>query len=231
MYDVILTLLLLLLLVAIRFTYFGLIAKFDGKKTVRFEQHPTNSNLRILCVGDSIGVGVGSSAPVNSLLGNIGRDFPSADITNYSINGVKTAELFNHTEEQDLKNYDLVIVMVGGMDVIKMTDLGELEVILQQFVSFLKRHTKKIVLIPPNNTGYLPLYHFPFREILNYRAQKVQKIFKEVGDTNSCNVIDESIDELLIDKNKYFSRDKSHPNDLGYAVWYSKMKKSFTNSI
>src|SRR3990167_7512215 len=187
--------------------------------------------LIVLFVGVRIGVGVGSTTPTNSLVGNIGRDFSDIDITNYSKNGVRASDLFRHIKKQDLGRYDVIVVIVGGMDVIKMTSLDKLKSTLQQFVLFLAQHTKKIVLIPPNNTGSLPLYHFPLTQILNARVLKVQNIFKEVAKVNSCTLIDESISDLLADKKRYFSGDRSHPNDQGYALWYSKMGKYLVGLI
>ncbi len=214
-----------------RIVYFGLIAKFVGKKTTAFNQHPQNPTIRILCVGDSIGVGVGSTSPDSSFFGLLGQNLPTALITNYCKNGLNTIQVLEYLKSKDLKNYDMAIAILGGMDVIKMTNIDSLEKTLEDLLSLLKNHAKRIILVPPHNTGLLPMYHFPLTGILNWRAKKVEELFTKIGKLHFCVITSQDFSRLLLDKKKYFSIDKAHPNDLGYALWFDTIKHVFKNLV
>ncbi len=209
-------------------TYFGLRAVEDGKKTTKYEQHPINSSSKILFIGDSIGLGVGATKPQFSLAGLVGSQFPEADLTNFSKNGVRIHEIFEYVQKQSLVQYDFIFVVAGGMDVIKTTNLKKFKKTLVDFTSFLKNHSDKIIFLPPQNTGSLPLYHAPVGLFLNWRARQIGKVFRQVAEEKSCVIADASLSELLKNKKKYFSHDLCHPNDLGYKLWYESIQKFLT---
>src|SRR6185369_5560071 len=129
-----------------------------GEKFVRgttvFSQHPDHPVERILCLGDSLTMGVGASTPEKSFVGHLVQDFPNADITNWSRSGITSGKLLEYVKTQKLDHYDLVIFQVGGMDVVKFTNLTKLRKTLTEFLTLLKPHSDKIVVISPNTTGY-----------------------------------------------------------------------------
>jgi lysophospholipase L1-like esterase len=216
---------LFILAISLRLTYFAFKAKFAAKKSKAFNQFQANANFRILCVGDSLSVGVGANDPINSIPGNLSKDFPHANITNYSKSGATIMKLYKYLKTKNLENYDFILVIVSGMDMIQLASLNKIKKSLEKLVSLLQQHSQKITLVPPSNTGSLPLYHFPITQILNRRSAKIQEIFNELAKDNSCLVANANLEELLKDKKKYFSADLSHPNDAGYNLWYQKIKQ------
>lgn len=215
-----------ILFTAGRFTFFGLRAKFAAKKNNAYNQHPPNPSRKILCVGDSIAAGVGAKEPLNSIVGNIGKDFPTAEIINHSKSGAGISKLLKYLKTENLENYDLIFVIIGGMDIIQLKSLAKFKKNLQELILLLSKHSKKIIFLPPTNTGSLPLYYFPITQFLSRRSHKMQKIFQKIcQDNQNCFTINADFSDLLKDKKTYFSADLSHPNDAGYTLWYQKIKK------
>ena len=78
---------------AIRIRRLVLIGVDLAATAVAYEQHPENPALSILVVGDSSAIGVGASAPGESVAGRLGEYFPTATIQNRGISGQRLADL------------------------------------------------------------------------------------------------------------------------------------------
>lgn len=211
-----------------RMVYYGVYTKILGKRTNKYSSNPLNPKLRILFVGDSMGVGVGASKPSKSLIGCFAQDFPGAAIQNLCINGSTVGKEYKQLLKQELGQYDAVIFMGGGMDILFHTPVFKLRKTLENLFSFLSRKTNRIYVMMPNQTGTMPIYIFPFSFIINMRARKITKLYKNLVIRHNLIPIYDNVDVLRIDQKKYYSKDNAHPNDLGYQLWYEKLKPVFS---
>ncbi len=211
-----------------RIVFYASPKKLMGKTLVPYSQHPENPSCHILFAGDSFLVGTGATDPTRNLVGILGRDMPTADITNHSVSRLNIGGLIKHLKQQHLGHYDLAVLMVGGIDIVTFSSLKKIKKNLEELVEYLKPVSKQIVFWVPSKTGDMPLYSFLERDFLNYRAARVHEVFEKVAASNGCLLIDQDPNILLVDRKKYFFTDLSHPNDAGYEVCYEHIKHVFS---
>lgn len=215
------------LLEAGRLGYYLLITRSIAHYPQPYSHHPVNAVDSILLVGDSYCVGVGASQPENSFSGLLAQDHPNFDVTNLSKNGITTGGLVKYLlRKEEFDRYNLAIVMVGGMDIINHTPLSRLELNLSSLISLLRYHCKHVILVIPGHTGLIPLYHWPLSGLLNSRARKVRRLFKRVAKEFGVVFFEEHSDLLLRDIDRYYARDKHHPNNDGYQLMYVHLKEA-----
>ena len=104
-----------------------------------YTAQPAQPVRRILVVGDSTAVGTGADAPQDSLPGRIGQDHPRWHIDNLAANGARYADVAAQLEQAPA-GYDLVLVLAGGNDVIRLTALDTLRTQIDQVVAL---HSKR----------------------------------------------------------------------------------------
>lgn len=85
-----------------------------------FSQFPAVPSMRLLIVGDSTAVGTGASSPQASLAGLIAQDHPQWLIDNRGQDGALFADVVRQLAIEE--HYDMVLVLAGGNDVIRMRD-------------------------------------------------------------------------------------------------------------
>lgn len=202
-----------------------------GHRTVKkFEQLNPSAEKKILMVGDSTGCGSGASAPCYSIAGRIGADFPHAHLENLSKGGLSLVKAgrvicgIANTENQPA--YDLVIIMIGGMNIVYVTPLWLVRRALRGMISCAKRCGREVIIISPNNAGLAPLYRFPIARLYRQRSRAFHALYKEVTQKEQVRHVSlfrEKNDEPLVARD-LFHLDKTHPNDEGYGVWYDEMR-------
>ena len=202
----------------------------------KFERLDATGAPRILFVGDSTGHGTGASAPRYSIAGRIGADFPHAHIENVSRSGISIGRarhvLGDIVAREVHSRYDLIIIMISGMNVVHLTPLGSVRRDLQETIKLAKRCSAAVIIVSPNNAGLAPLYRFPLAPLYRWRSRAVRDVYEAVAR-------EEQIDHVTlfheredpITEQKLFSRDKMHPNNEGYAVWYDEMKGSIVAAL
>lgn len=196
----------------------------------KFERHSPTANKRILFIGDSIGHGAGASAPKYSLVGRLGTDFPSAHIENMSTSLAtlsRARNVLKHCASRaDATPFDVIIILIGGADIVFGTPLWRVRRLLCDVISYSKQCGRETILICPNNPGLAPLYRFPLSFIYSGRARKFDTMYRQLAQTEGIHFISlyhESNDPLVT--NGHFAIDKSHPNDSGYELWYADIKE------
>lgn len=200
------------------------------KKASRFEQHPTQPTIKILVAGDSTGVGTGATMPEDSTAGQLGKKYPTADITNISQNGLKLEGL-----ESKLKNteqtYDLILIQIGANDIVQQTDNKKIEETLNSVLQRATSKSKKVILLTAGNVGLSPVFKSPISNILTFKTKEVRNIFiKTVTQYPTVTYVDlfkeKSEDIFITDVKKYYAADRFHPSSEGYKVWFTEIEKS-----
>ncbi len=205
-------------------------------KAIPYEQHPSNSKLHILVIGDSTAVGVGAKQSQDSIAGRIGTDYPDADITNISESGIKLAGLYAKIGQAQLNTYDLIVVQLGANDVTGFTPLPRVQETLSSLLKYLSPHTSHIVLLSAGNIGLSPVFKWPLHNYISARTQKVRKIFMEESARNTqVTYIDlfkaRKDDEFTTNIQRYYAPDYFHPSSDGYAVWYIQVKNTLESLL
>jgi len=90
-------------------------------QTTAYEQLSSNSDMKILVLGDSTGVGTGAGNPKDSTAGRLGRDYPNADIENISQNGLRLDGAVQKLENIKNEKFDLILIQIGANDITHFT--------------------------------------------------------------------------------------------------------------
>lgn len=198
---------------------------------VRYEQ--SGEEPRILVIGDSTAVGTGASTSSKSVAGLVGGLYPKAMIRNRGINGAKVADAIKQLRDESEKNWDVVIIHIGGNDTLRFTDLNTLRADFRELLALAKTYGKEVIHISTGSLGTAKLLPWSTRWIFTLRTRQTRSIFLEEGAQASIHSIDlfrePSNDPFAQEPETYYAADLFHPGDRGYADWFVKIRPVLEN--
>lgn len=199
-----------------------------AKAAVAYEQHPTNPTAHILVIGDSTAVGVGASTPADSTAGLIGRDYPTMDMINRGVSGAKVTELVNRFSDFTDQQFDLVVVQIGGNDIVRFTDYDAIKRDLPLVLAEAQRVGKQVMILHGGNIGTTLLFPAGTRWLWTKRTAAVRNIYLQIVPQYQATYIDiwrvGAADPFATDPPTYYAADYFHPSSAGYADWYTFMQ-------
>ena len=107
------------------------VAKDLAQEARPYSASPAQPTRSLLVVGDSTAVGTGAARPEESLVGLIGQAHPDWRIDNRAVNGARFADVVLQLQAAPA-GYDLVLVLAGGNDVIRLTRQDTLRAQLEE---------------------------------------------------------------------------------------------------
>lgn len=195
-----------------------------SKQAVPFSRVNLEATERILVIGDSTAVGTGAESPEVSIAGRVGQTFPNAEITNLGVNGAKTHELIPRLEKIKDQHYELIMVHIGGNDIVRFTNLDELTESIASVLDLATTLADNVTLTTTGNMGTAKLLPFASRGIYESRTRKVRTIFKEAAEKRQVLYVDlfreKPVDPFALDPDKFYAADIFHPSGEGYEDWY-----------
>ena len=182
--------------------------------------------LRLLIVGDSTAVGTGASAPQASVAGLLAERFPRLQIDNRSRDGATFAGLLAQLDGDD--RVDMVLVMAGGNDVVRLRGLQALQSDVERVVKRARQRADRVVLMPAGNVGSAPFFLPPWSWWMTARSRQLHAIVNEAASRSGAGavVVDlfrERADDPFVQQPALNARDGLHPNDAGYRVWFGEL--------
>ncbi|MBP6342727.1 MAG: SGNH/GDSL hydrolase family protein [Candidatus Omnitrophica bacterium] len=201
-------------------------------KAVSYESVPFNrplpaADLKFLFLGDSTAVGTGALSNQLSTAGYFGQDFPLAEVINYGVNGKRIRELLTDLETKKFGNFNLVVIQIGGNDIMKFTPYSNIEDDLLKVIQKAKTFGRHVVILHSGNVGTAPIFHWPFDYIMTQRTRKVREIYMRSAKTLGVIYVDlfaeKKDDVFLTDVTRYYSSDFLHPSGDGYRWWYDRI--------
>lgn len=204
-----------------------------ANQTVAFEQHPALPSARILMIGDSTVVGTGASQPQDSTAGLLGRDYPTAEIINRGVNGARVADVMTRFTEFTDDEFDLVLIQIGGNDIVRLTNLADLETNLNTVLTEANRVGKQVIILHCGNLGTAKLLPLGTRWIFRQRTAKLRAIYQRLAPHYHTQYVDlwrlGDDDPFAHDPSTYYAADYFHPSSTGYADWYAHIKLTLPN--
>lgn len=209
-----------------------IIAKIISNKTTPVSQHLPNASKHILVIGDSTSFGAGAEKSKHSLVGRLINNHPDVHVDNFSENGMSLKKLLHRLQNSLTRKYDLVIIHIGGIDVLSMTSDSKInsltEKIFHKTLTILKRNQpEKILLVSVNNVGCAPTFRYPLDIFLEKRSRKLKNIFQSLCKNKNITHIslfaEKNDDPFAKQPQLLYSKDGIHPNDEGYGIWYDKI--------
>jgi lysophospholipase L1-like esterase len=187
--------LLIIILGLVVFSSFGYFFISSEKK---IRNYPPK-NQKIVAFGDSLIQGVGAT-PKNDFISLVGRDL-GVNIINKGVSGDTTVSALERIQEILTLDPGIVIVLLGGNDVLRRIPKAETFENLEKIVENLQNNGAVVILLGVRGGILVDGYEENYEEISEkYETAYVSNVLKD-----------------LITNKKYMS-DGIHPNDLGYAI-------------
>ena len=188
----------------------------------------------ILVLGDSTGYGTGARSAKDSIAGLIGKDYPGYSLKNNSKNGRTIGELV--PVAQNLKNnYKLILLQIGGNDILQKRDVAEVEFELRNIVAELLKHTQYVVMISSGNVGGAAAFSDAKAQEYEKITRSFRSMFLRVAQDTAIAYVDlflEPKDDVISNNPKVFlAIDGLHPSSEGYAFWYQSLKPILKNIL
>lgn len=214
----------------LRTRHFISIGEGLAAEAVAYEQHPEDPSERVLFIGDSSAVGTGSSEPALSTAGRYGANHPNADIRNLAVNGSKTHELVPRLTALDGQQFDLIVIQIGGNDIVRFTDASEQEASLRSVLEIASTLSDRVLVLHGGNVGTSKLFPAGTRWIFTRRTRATREMYLRVLPEYGAYYVDifyePKDDPFSRDAKKYYSPDNFHPSEHGYGLWYEEIEKT-----
>lgn len=183
---------------------------------------------KILILGDSTAVGAGAERIEDTLAGQLSRDLPQVAIHNYGENGARVRDLLPILTSIGSARYDLVIISIGGNDVLYLSNSDKLKHQLETVLDWVNRLSQgHVILLGYSNIGSAPLFPRWLRRYLGKRSLRQREIFRKTSlekDVRFIDLLTEDLHDPFSQNPKvFFAQDGIHPSSAGYHLWYRMM--------
>jgi lysophospholipase L1-like esterase len=192
-----------------------------ARQSTALQHAPADATRRMLIVGDSTGVGTGASSPSASLAGLLARDHPRLWIENRARDGATFAGTAGQLAVGG--RFDIVLVLAGGNDVIRLRSAEALRADLERSVVLARERAPVVVLMPAGNVGNAPFFLPPLSWEMTRRARVLHDLVRDVAQRHGATVVNlfhERDDDPFVQRPELHARDGLHPSDAGYLEWY-----------
>ena len=202
-----------------------------------FEVSPAQPVATLLVVGDSTGVGTGTSSPTQSVAGLIAKDHPLVQIVNRAKNGAKFADIVRQLEALGDQRFDVILVLGGGNDVMRLTGHEALEQAIVRTAQLARARANLVVMLPSGNVGNVPFFFAPVSWLMAQRSRELHQLVRQTAADNGALYVnlykEKDTDPFAQRADELNATDGLHPSDAGYRVWYSELnaQADFSNRL
>jgi lysophospholipase L1-like esterase len=201
-----------------------------AKNAVRYERVVPNAEMNILVVGDSTAVGTGAETPELSTAGRLGAMYPTANIHNLSVNGIKVHGLLKILDGVDpKKHFSIILVQIGANDIMRFTSMNDIKRDITKVVAKLAPQADRLIVLHSGDVGQSKLFPIYAKPILSRRSFEVREIYKNIAsyyNAHYVDLIDAPARKLFLDNPAtYNAADFLHPDGAGYNLWFDEIKK------
>jgi len=190
------------------------------------QRAPENAAQRLLIVGDSTGVGTGVSTPEASVAGLIAQAWPRLLIDNRSKNGATFADVRGQLEGAN-ERYDLVLVLAGGNDVMRLRSQSAMQRDIESVAELARARAGQVLLMPPGNVGNAQFFFPPVSWYMSARSRALHALVREAAQRHQAVYVNlyKERDQDPLNRQPELMRaaDGLHPSDAGYRVWFDTL--------
>lgn len=181
---------------------------------------------RLLLVGDSLIVGIGVSDPKFSLAGRLSETYKDTRIDNLGACGAQVKHLMTTYSAINGNTYDVIVVQIGGNDVIHLKPIDQLRADLSAALKYYQRHSQHIILMSYGNVGQTGRFWWPLRRMYSVYSLAMRDTFAQVAIELKIEFIDflAPTFDPTVQPRRYLSADGLHPNDEGYKRYFEALR-------
>ena len=184
----------------------------------------------VLVVGDSTGVGTGAARPEDSIAGRLAARFPNVTIVNRAANGARTLDVIAQLAAAGPGRYDLVLVHVGGNDVLRRTPLRALAPQVDVLIRMARKLSPNVIVTSLPNLGLAPMFFRPLSWWVSSRSRRITELYEAAARRHGAHYADFFFDRRTCpfagDPARYYARDGLHPSGDLYGYVFEKMVES-----
>ncbi|MBY0472903.1 SGNH/GDSL hydrolase family protein [Patescibacteria group bacterium] len=225
----------LLMLAAAPLTYWGVVflQKYQITQaligeTTCYTQLSNNYSKTLLVLGDSTGVGVGATRPEDSVAGRVAVSMGASYVENRAVSGAVAADIEKQFENAKLANYDVILIQVGGNDIVRFHDPNKTADVLSESVRTAVEHSSKTILMSAGDVGATTIFPEPIRPSYTKLTLRFHEAFGTMAAKEGATYINlyepPAIDPFRADPEKYLAIDGFHPSSDGYELWFEKLE-------
>ncbi|WP_198038598.1 SGNH/GDSL hydrolase family protein [Planococcus lenghuensis] len=211
-------------------------ALFAGVPFLRLKQAMKPLYIkRIVLLGDSVAYGYGTQGGLATYLK---QTFPDSEVTNFGINGLTSDGLVErlqlHRWDEAIREADLVILNIGGNDLLRAFKTGGPQQLIRQFGQLKRNYRKNLLEI----YRYIRDTSSNAMIVQNNLYNSMKKEVQYFGFTNLLITIwNTAIGEKDIivarlnamGKNRSIWLDSIHPNEDGYKIMNDLLKTTLAD--
>jgi len=190
-------------------------------------------DLRLLIIGDSSAVGVGTSHQEEALLGHMRKRLTQTNTVHWSVDaktGATTADTISRLQQSQQQKFDIVSVSLGVNDI---TGRVPLSVWLRRFSTLLQlielRFQPDVICvsgIPPMQ--YFPLLPQPLRWVVGAQAKRFDHALRKlVAHRTGCRFVEMDFEPDL----SKMSPDGFHPGPKIYSEWGRRVYRAIRRDV
>lgn len=177
----------------------------------------------VLFAGDSTGVGAGAKEPHDTVAGFLAHDFPHVSVVNRAQHGARCRDVPAQLAA-DEQRFDVVLLFVGGNDVLRGTPADELQRHIAAALDSAKRVARQVVFVSTPDIGSAPLFPWPLSAVLSRRTRTARDVFiaaaRRAGATYIDLLAEGHSERFARDPQRYFALDGLHPSADSYRYCY-----------
>lgn len=193
-----------------------------------YERINPDAETSVLFIGDSTVVGTGATNKVYSTAGRLGADFLEFSITNQGVNGALVSDLEAQLDAVADQNFDIIVMQVGGNDVVYFTEWKAFEKSLASLLQKARKKSDRVIMLSSGDIGASPIWPAGVGWIFTSRTKKAREILLEntvAYEVSFVDLLTNGVNaEFATDPLKYHAGDSFHPSDEGYGLWYQALR-------
>lgn len=198
----------------------------------------TGAPLTYVVLGDSTAVGQGGDYSKGIAISTAKSIATSKEVTfqNFGASGAVIADVLNKQVGEAVKiSPDIVLISAGANDV---THLSSVKLVKEDMLKIIAKlrsanPSVKVIITGAPQMGSVPRFPQPIRYIAGLRTDSMNQMFMDVSASEKITFA--KIAELTgpaFDKNPgLFAKDKFHPNDSGYELWVSVIRRAIKDAL
>jgi lysophospholipase L1-like esterase len=185
---------------------------------------------RVLILGDSTGVGIGAASPSGALAGLIAQHHPGVEILNLSQSGARIADVRLQVEDPRIgqRRFDLVLLHVGGNDVMRAWRIGELARCADDMLRRVRVLAPCTLWLGPGDVGAAPLFVPPFNWWMSRRTRQAGAMFERSARRAGVRFVGfhspSHTRVFTSDRRHFYADDAIHPSDATYAYCWQHLR-------
>lgn len=188
-----------------------------------FQRPSPHSARRLLVVGDSQAVGVGTTAPEYSISGLFAAAYPDWSVETIAVTGAKLPGVTELLKKASQSHYDLILLFGGANDLLRFSPQSSIRKHLTQLIQAARPLADHVAISHGGNIGKAPVWPRFIAPYFTHRSRGARSTYMSLAPTLDFIYLD-----LFNSTDSYketHAEDGLHLNDAGYAGSFHTIQK------